>query len=181
MFRCFTDQIQLGPGLRGTRPVVKLNCLIWKISALNKVTLNKQSALEVSWWTDSTWWDCQQYCTADVSVLRYNIALLLQQQVNCSLYVRHHVTGLHQVRLQDKVSVTVEHCLCDGGRQREARVVDTCAHLRIGRIYNIRRQLLIYSTWTSADEDLRRLWEMLDIRWLNLNCFRTFVWRHLSE
>lgn len=63
--------------------------------------------------------------------------LLLQHQVNGSLHVLHHVTWLHQARIQNQVSVTVEHHFCDATvlvtRQWRVWVVDPCAHLTTDR------------------------------------------------
>lgn len=62
---------------------------------------------------------------------------MLQEQIDGGLHILHHVTWLHQVRLQDQISVTVKHCLCDCAalvaRQRRVGVIDTGAHLGTGR------------------------------------------------
>lgn len=75
--------------------------------------------------------------TCQVSEVRRDGALMLQEQVNGSLHVLHHVTWLHQVRLQDQISVTMKHRLCDCAAlvawQRRTGVIDTGAHLGTGR------------------------------------------------
>lgn len=59
--------------------------------------------------------------------------VLLQQQVHGSLHILHHVMWLHQFWLQNLISVTAPHGLCDQAGvplQWGMWFIDTCTHLR---------------------------------------------------